>query len=99
DVSLRKGDRAWMDGANYIEAQRQRLHCDSINDQIGRRFHRSLLATISVEGVVRYSKKIRAAGLLLLILIACRDSFSQEKAVLATPNDHYKQITRLLAQQ
>lgn len=48
---------------------------------------------------MRYSKKIRAAGLLLLILIACRDSFSQEKAVLATPNDHYKQITRLLAQQ
>lgn len=48
---------------------------------------------------MKYSQKILAVFVLILILIAWRDSLSQDTAALATPNDHYNQILRLLAQQ
>lgn len=47
---------------------------------------------------MRHSQKIRVACLLSLILIAGRDSFTQENPGLGTPNHHYNQILRLLAQ-
>ena len=47
---------------------------------------------------MKYSQKILAAFVLIFILIAGRDSLSQDTAALATPGDHYNQILRLLAQ-
>lgn len=47
---------------------------------------------------MRYSQKLQVACVLLLILIAWRDSFSQENASPATPNEHYNKIIRLLGQ-
>ncbi|HYJ89376.1 MAG TPA: CHAT domain-containing protein [Pyrinomonadaceae bacterium] len=44
------------------------------------------------------SKKFRSAGVLVLILIAWSDSFSQKDPGLSTPNEHHTQIARLLAQ-
>ena len=47
---------------------------------------------------MKYFQRIRIASVLILLLIARRDSFSQA-SVLTTPNDHYNQIIRLLAQE
>ena len=47
---------------------------------------------------MKYYQKIQAACVLVLMFIACRDSFSQQDPGLLTPNDHYNQILRLLAQ-
>lgn len=47
---------------------------------------------------MRHSQKIQAACVLVLIFIAWRASFSQQDPGLLTPNNHYNQILRLLAQ-
>ncbi len=45
-----------------------------------------------------HSRKIRSAGVLVLLLVAWSDSFSQTDPGLSTPNEHYTRIASLLAQ-